>query len=112
MEGRTASSLLRLPVSVRGIRLGEVVAVLVDREADRIIGLDVRCGDGVNRFLPFSTARENGAGIEIGSAPTLLDPPELAFYRSRSRSLAGASELAGARIGKHGVLEGPVSGRW
>ena len=112
MRGRTASSLLRLPVVVRGIRLGEVEGVLLDREAARIIGLDVRCGDGANRFLPFSTARESGGWIEIDSTLTLLDPPELAFYRSRSRSLASAPELANARIAAHGVLEVPVSGRW
>jgi hypothetical protein len=111
VEGRTASSLLRLPVSVRGIRLGEVEAVLLDREGPRIIGLDVRCGDGLNRFLPFSTARQNGGGIEIDSTLTLLDSAELAFYRSRSRSLDSAPDLAAARIGRHGALEVPVSGR-
>jgi sporulation protein YlmC with PRC-barrel domain len=112
VKGRTASSLLGLPVAVRGIRLGKVDAVLLDLKAARIIGLEVSCGDGANRFLPFSTARENGAGIEIESTLTLLDPPELAFYRSRSRSLASAPELAHARIGAHGALAVPVSGRW
>jgi sporulation protein YlmC with PRC-barrel domain len=112
VRGRTASSLLGLPVAVRGIRLGKVEAVLLDREAARIIGLEVGCGDGASRFLPFSTARESGAGIEIDSTLTLLDPPELAFYRSRSRSLASAPELAHARIGAHGALDVPVSGRW
>jgi sporulation protein YlmC with PRC-barrel domain len=111
VQGRTASSLLGLTVAVRGIRLGKVEAVLLDRQAARIIGLEVHCGDGANRFLPFSTAVENGAGIEIGSTLTLLDPSELAFYRSRSRSLDSAPDLAAARIGRHGALEVPVSGR-
>ena len=83
MAGPTASMLVRTPVFVRGIRLGEVEAVLLDPEAPRILGLDVRCGDGSNRFLPYTTARVRGEAIEIDSTLMLLDEQELAFYRSR-----------------------------
>lgn len=96
---------------VRGIRLGEVEAVLLDADAPRVIGLDVLCGDGANRFLPFSTARSNGTGIEIDSTLTLLDERELQFYRARGRSLAAAPELADAVVEPGGALTVPLSTR-
>lgn len=106
-----ASSLLRKPVLVRGIRLGEVEEVLLDATSARILGLDVICGDGANRFLPFSTARANATGIQIDSTLTLLDGRELEFYRSRSRSLASAPGLADARVEADGTLVVPRSAR-
>jgi hypothetical protein len=85
--------LLRAPVVIRGIRLGEVQDVIVAAAEPRIIGLDVICGDGENRFLPFSTARLNGKAIEIESTLTLLDARELEFYRANGRSLSEAPSL-------------------
>ena len=111
MVGETASTLLRAPVLVRGIRLGEVESVLLDPDEARIVGLEVLCGDGENRFLPFSTARPAARGIEIESTLTLLDRRELDFYRARSRSLASVPELADARIEAGGALVGPLSAR-
>ena len=101
--------LLRVPVLIRGIRLGEVESVLLAAEEPRIIGLDVRCGDGASRFLPFATARRGHHGIEIDSTFTLLDARELDFYRAHSRSLANVPELADARIEPGGVLVIPLS---
>ena len=103
--------LLRAPVFVRGIRLGEVESVLLDAEAPRILGLDVLCGDGSNRFLPYSTARLAGDTIEIDSTLTLLDERELEFYRDRGRSLASAPELADAIVAGDGGLVVPVPAR-
>ncbi|MGZ8783516.1 MAG: hypothetical protein ACXWZB_08475 [Gaiellaceae bacterium] len=109
--GLWASMLLREPVLVRGIRLGEVESVLLDSTEARILGFDVLCGDGANRFLPFATARKGAHGIEIDSALTLLGARELEFYRSRSRSLASAPEFADARIEADGALVLPLSAR-
>lgn len=111
VRGRRASTLLRAPVFVRGIRLGEVEDVLLDLEGARILGLDVLCGDGSNRFLPFATARPAAAGIEIESALILLDPSELQFYRSRSRTLASVPDLADAVVGPDGALVVALTGR-
>jgi hypothetical protein len=111
VRGQTASSLLRVPVLVRGIRLGEVETVLLDRSEARIVGFDVLCGDGSNRFLPFATARLGGGGIEIDSTLTLLDSRELEFYRSRGRSLARAPELSDAVIERDGALVVALSAR-
>ena len=91
--------LLRVPVLTRGIRLGEVENVLLDAEEPRILGLEVHCGDGARRFLPFSTAHRRERGIEIDSTFTLLDSRELEFYRAHGRSLARAARSAGARTG-------------
>ncbi len=107
MSSPRASMLVRAPVLVRGIRLGEVEAVLLDPEAPRILGLDVRCGDGSNRFLPYTTARVRGDAIEIDSTLLLLDEQELAFYRSRGRALTAVPELADALIAPDGGLEVP-----
>jgi sporulation protein YlmC with PRC-barrel domain len=102
--GQTASALLRAPVLTRGIRLGEVENVLLDAEEPRILGLEVHCGDGARRFLPFSTARRSAHGVEIDSTFTLLDSRELEFYRAHGRLLASAPELAEARIEADGAL--------
>ena len=103
--------MLRAPVLVRGIRLGEVEDVLLDATEPRILGFDVLCGDGANRFLPFSTARTGAVGIDVASTLTLLDERELQFYRDRSRRLASVPELAEARVEPEGSLVLPLSAR-
>ena len=111
VRGERASSFLRAPVLVRGIRLGEIEAVLLDTVEPRILGFDVLCGDGRNRFLPFATARLGVGGIEIDSTLTLLDQRELDFYRARSRPLSRVPELADARVEAGGELVQPLSAR-
>jgi hypothetical protein len=111
VRGQTASRLLRAPVLVRGIRLGEVEDLLLDATEPRILGFDVLCGDGSNRFLPFTTARTGAGGIDVASTLTLLDERELQFYRSRSRRLATVPALADARVEPDGALVLPLSAR-
>jgi hypothetical protein len=101
--------LLRTPVVLRGIRLGEVESVLLDADEPRILGFDVLCGDGGNRFLPFGAARRRDGVIEVDSALTLLEARELEFYRSRGRSLATAPELGDAVVHEGGALVTPIS---
>ncbi len=96
---------------VRGIRLGEIEGVLLDAEEPRILGFDVLCGDGQNRFLPFAAARLGRSAIELGSTLTMLEPRELDFYRARSRSLTRVPELADARVEADGALVQPLSAR-
>jgi sporulation protein YlmC with PRC-barrel domain len=109
VRGQTASTLLRVPVLTRGIRLGEVENVLLDADEPRILGLEVHCGDGASRFLPFSTARRGPHGIEIDSTFMLLDSRELEFYRAHGRPLASVPELADARIEPDGTLVIPLA---
>lgn len=111
VRGLRASALLHAPVFVRGIRLGEVENVLLDARANRILGLDVLCGDGSNRFLPYSIARHAGNGIEIESTLTMLDERELVFYRSHGRALTTVPELADAFVAADGGLVVPLPAR-
>jgi hypothetical protein len=111
VTGHRATTLLRAPVFVRGIRLGEVESVLLHPDAPRILGLDVRCGDGSNRFLPFAAARLTGETIEVGNALALLDGDEVEFYRSRGRVLTSVPELADALVATDGGLVVPLPAR-
>ncbi|HEY7793429.1 MAG TPA: PRC-barrel domain-containing protein [Gaiellaceae bacterium] len=111
MRGQRVATLERAPVFVRGIRLGEVENVLLDEEASRILGLEVFCGDGSSRFLPYSTAHATGSGLEVASTLTLLDARELDFYRRRGRTFASVPELADAVVGPEGTLIVPLEAR-
>lgn len=84
---RRAEELLTLPVQVRGIELGRPVDLIVDREATRVVGFDVLCGDEAHRFLPFAVASVGSEAIEIESPLVLLDFDQVAFYRTEAASL-------------------------
>lgn len=88
MTGRPAAEVLSLPVRMHGIHLGTPVDMLVDEHADRILGFEVRCGDGAHRFLPFAVAELRADELGVHSALTLIDERDLDFYRRRSRRLA------------------------
>ena len=109
VRGQTASTLLRVPVLTRGIRLGEVESVLLDAEEPRILGLEVHCGDGASRFLPFSTARRGRKGSRSTArsrCSTRASSSSTAPTAARSRSVP---ELADARIEPDGALLVPLS---
>ena len=88
MRGRAVSEVLALPVRLHGMQLGRPVDAFLDELADRVIGFEVRCGDGARRFLPFTVARLQEEEIGVDSALVLVDEHNLAFYRRHSRSLA------------------------
>lgn len=87
MRGRLASELLGLPVRLHGIDIGRPTQILVDVQADRVLGFEVICGDEAQRFLPFAVADLRDGEIAIESALTLIDERDLEFYRRRSRRL-------------------------
>jgi hypothetical protein len=90
MSGRRATELLALPVRMHGIQLGRPVDALLDRHDDRLLGIELVCGDGARRFLPFAVARLRDDEIEVSSALALIDERELDFYRRNSRRLREA----------------------
>lgn len=85
MGSRSASTLLRLPVQLHGIRLGRTVDVLLDAGSWRALGVVVHCGDDSDRFLPFAALELDPDEIVVDSALVLLE--DVGFYRSRARSL-------------------------
>jgi hypothetical protein len=86
----TLATLLSLPVRMRGIQLGRPLAALLDESGQRLVGLELLCGDGAHRFLPYSVAEVRDDEIVVESALMLLDERHLAFYRDRARALADA----------------------
>jgi sporulation protein YlmC with PRC-barrel domain len=97
----SGGELLRLPVCVNGAELGRPTDLLVDLDRLRVVGLDVHCGPGAQRFLPLAAAELSREQITASSRLALLD--ESAYYNERGaslRSLRGAAvELAGRQVG-------------
>lgn len=80
-----ARELLQLPVTLRGIRLGRCVDVVLDDEGERVVGVVVLCGDNTERFLVLDAAEVRDGAIAVSSALLLLE--DVDFYRRRGRSL-------------------------
>lgn len=85
---------LERTVVINGIRVGRVVDVILARDGEKVVGLEVRCEDGRHRFLPIAAAAENGDRLELNSPFALLDSDELAFYRAQGRTLRSRQEPA------------------
>lgn len=103
--GVSVEGLLRRPVVLRGIRLGRPTDVALDAATLRAVGFDIRCGDGVDRFLPLPAARLREREIAVGSALMLLDEGDAAFYR---RGIRRFGTLVGARVERRGELLGTL----
>jgi len=87
MGSKSASDLLELPVTLRGIRLGRCVDVVLDQELERVVGVVVLCRDDAERFLVLDAAEVRDGSIDVRSALHLLE--DVDFYRQRGRSLTG-----------------------
>jgi hypothetical protein len=83
--------LLNQRVVTGGIELGRVVDVIFDETGENAIGLDVRCRDGENRFLPMATADVADGDVLVDSPLVLLEPAQLDFYRAKGRALRSAN---------------------
>lgn len=97
--------LLRRAVTYRDIRLGVVEDVLFDGALGRLVGLDVRCGDGAHRFLPFPACELVDGRLAVESALVFLER-DLDFYRRGGRSL---SDLVGEPVRRRGAELGPLA---
>jgi hypothetical protein len=100
MWGLTGEELMRLPVRLRGIRLGRPTDLILHPGGARVLGLDVECGDEWHRFLPASAAKPSSREIEVGSPVVLLDLSVESIYGSGARAL---SKLRGLRVGDDGA---------
>ena len=108
MSELTGAELLALPVRLHGVQLGRPVDLLLDRNTLRTVGLDVLCGDEVHRFLPISAVTVHDDELAVSSALTMLDEPELAFYRTRASTLSAlrGSKLDGVFVNSDGTTDG------
>ena len=88
MGGRTAAEVLALPVRLNGIQLGRPLEALLQPHSDRILGFEVLCGDGAQRFLPYAVVRIERGEIALDSALTLIDETDADYYRQRGRRLS------------------------
>ena len=95
-----------MPVRLNGIRLGTPVDLLLDPEDLRAVGLDLRCGDKVHRFLPMPAVKVADGAIVLRSPLVLLEDDQLAFYRKRSLSL---TSLRGAPVERDGRTVGRLT---
>jgi sporulation protein YlmC with PRC-barrel domain len=83
--------LLNKRVVTGGIELGRVVDVILDESAENAIGLDVRCKDGENRFLPLVAADVEDGEVTVDSPLVLLERDQLDFYRAKGRALRSSA---------------------
>jgi hypothetical protein len=81
-------------VSTNGVPVGRVVDVILSSEGENVIGFEVHCEDGRDRFLPRAAATRGRSGVEIDTPLALLDTDQLEFYRRRGVSMRRREEPA------------------
>jgi ABC-type transporter Mla subunit MlaD len=87
--------LLERTVLIKGVRIGRVIDVILDRANGDAVGFEIRCDDGRHRFLPRAAAAVGeDSTIEIETSLALLDSGELEFYRRRGTTLRTHDEPA------------------
>jgi hypothetical protein len=95
-------ALVGRPVMYRDIRLGVAVDVLLDGLVRRLVGLDVLCGDGAHRFLPFPACDVLEAHLSVDSALVFLER-DVDFYRVGGRPFSALQglpvRLSGIEVG-------------
>jgi hypothetical protein len=100
MKELSGDALLALPVRLHGVHLGRPVDLLLDRNGERLVGIDVLCGDETHRFLPLPTAAVGDDAIAIHSPLVLLEEDELDFYHARTFRLSALRGRAVQRDGR------------
>jgi hypothetical protein len=113
IEGDRAGEVLTRAVRINGIDVGEPVDVLLDPDLGCVLGLEVHCRDGVNRFLPWLAGELDAGELSIGFPLALLDQPELAYYRERALALNVLRRLpvAGSNGGSSRIADVLVESR-
>lgn len=87
-------ALLKRQVRLHGVQVGVVVDVILEAAEGDPMGLEVRCEDGVHRFLPMAAATVLRDQVVVDSPFALLDGDQLDFYRARGVALRGRRESA------------------
>src|SRR5688572_3822804 len=92
-------------VMYRDIRLGVAVDALLDGLVRRLVGLDILCGDGAHRFLPFPACDVVESHVAVDSALVFLER-DLDFYRVGGRPF---STLQGLPVRLSGIEVGTLA---
>ncbi len=92
-------------VMYRDIRLGVAVDALLDGFLRRLVGLDVLCGDGAHRFLPFPACDVVESHLSVDSALVFLER-DVDFYRAGGRAF---SKLQGLPVCLSGIEVGSLA---
>ena len=100
--GHQGAQFVAREVRFRDIRLGVAVDLLLDGSRRRVIGVDVRCGDGAPRFLPLAASDVCDGHLAV-SSPLSLVSGALGFYDRRARPL---SSLRGRPVRRRRVEVG------
>ncbi len=100
----STGALVGRTVVLGDVPLAVAVDALLDRPLRRLVGFDIRCGDGAHRFLPFPACELLEDRIGVESALVLLDQG-LDFYR-----LGGSaySDLRGLPVQLGGAVSGSL----
>jgi hypothetical protein len=92
-------------VMYRDIRLGVAVDALLDAVVRRLVGLDVLCGDGAHRFLPFPACDVVEKHLAVDSALVFLER-DVDFYHAGGRAF---SKLQGLPVRLSGIEVGSLA---
>lgn len=103
MAPRPLTELLGAVCRVRDVRVGEVVAVVLDASGERVIGLGIRSAGDVQRFLPWVACEFDERGVSVRSAFLLVDDGA-SYARVGARKISEAEELADLRFDVSGRL--------
>lgn len=101
---RSLAQLIGARCVIHDVAVGEVVAVLVDADCSRAIGLDVRLPDGAHRFLPWVAVEFDDRHVRSHSAFLLVDVGD-SYVRLGARALHDVDELARLRAEPDGTLQ-------
>jgi hypothetical protein len=94
-------------VSVAGMHVGRIVDVVLDGDARRVAGFDVRLSEGERRFVPLVAVASLGpSGIELDSALHLVD--DVRFYDRTGLTLSALLTLSAACRHSAGVAVADV----
>ena len=91
--GGSVGEVLNRSVRIHGIDVGEPVDVLLDPDLRCVLGLEVHCRDGVNRFLPWLAGELQPDELLVELPVALLDGPQLEYYREQALALNALRRL-------------------
>lgn len=105
--GWPLNELLDAAVRVERKRIGTVVGAVLDREAERLLGLEVAAPDRKTLFLPWVGATAQGRIVEADSPLVLIELGGIETYAHLGATiLRHPLELEGLMVEDDGTVRG------